>query len=83
MAAGTPARSAAEIIGINCNTATLFYRKIREIIARHNTLEASLAGEVEVDKSYFIRHRKDKRAWLLPERSPFPDFSSTVTTSTP
>lgn len=77
------AGSAAEIIGVNRSTATLFYRKLREIIAGHNTLEASLAGEVEVDESYFSRHRKGERAWLLPKRSPFPDFSSTVTTSTP
>ncbi|AHI24990.1 hypothetical protein H845_1045 [Komagataeibacter xylinus E25] len=31
--AGTPARSAAELVGVNRNTATLHYRKLREIIA--------------------------------------------------
>ncbi|MBE7728397.1 IS1595 family transposase [Komagataeibacter sp. FXV3] len=58
---GTPARSAAEIVGVNRNTATLFYRKIREIIAAHNALEAPLEGEIEVDESYFGGHRKGKR----------------------
>ncbi|WP_373852491.1 MULTISPECIES: hypothetical protein [Acetobacteraceae] len=59
--AGTPARSAAEIVGVNRNTATLFYHKLREIIIAHNALEAPLEGEIEVDESYFGGHRKGKR----------------------
>lgn len=59
--AGTPARSAADLVGVNRNTATLFYRKLREIIAEHIAREAPLAGEVEVDESYFGGHRKGKR----------------------
>ena len=31
--AGTPARTAAELVGVNTNTATLFYHRLREIIA--------------------------------------------------
>ena len=46
--AGTSARSAAEIIGVNRNTATLFYRKRWEIIAGHNAPEE----KIEVDESY-------------------------------
>lgn len=56
--AGTSARSAAEIIGVNRNTATLFYRKLWEIIAGHNAPEE----KIEVDESYFGGYRKDKRS---------------------
>ena len=59
--AGTPARSATEIIGVNRNTATLSCSKSRQIIAGHNALEAPLEGKVEVDESYFGGHRKGKR----------------------
>lgn len=33
--AGTPARPAAELIGVNRNTARLYYHRLREIIAKH------------------------------------------------
>jgi transposase len=60
--AGTPARSAAEIVGINRHTATLYYHKLREIIAQRLEHEApDLCGEVEVDESYFGGVRKGKR----------------------
>ncbi|MBE7618099.1 IS1595 family transposase [Komagataeibacter sp. FXV2] len=59
--AGTPARSAAELVGVNRNTATLYYRKLREIIAEQIAYEAPVSGEIEVDESYFGGHRKGKR----------------------
>ena len=59
--AGTPARSAAELVGVNRNTATLYYRKLREIIAEQIAHEAPVSGEIEVDESYFGGHRKGKR----------------------
>jgi transposase len=60
--AGTPARSAAEIVGVNRHTATLFYHKLREVIAKRLECEApELCGEVEVDESYFGGARKGKR----------------------
>lgn len=31
--AGTPARTAAELVGVNKNTAVLYYHRLREIIA--------------------------------------------------
>jgi transposase len=49
------ARTAADLVGINRNSATLFYHKLREIIA-HNLFdegEEYFAGEIEVDESYF------------------------------
>jgi transposase len=60
--AGVPARTAAELTGVNRNTATLFYHKLREIIAEKLALEAPfLEGEIEVDESYFGGRRKGKR----------------------
>ena len=60
--AGTPARMAAELTGVNRNTATLFYHKLRELIAAKLAEESPfVAGEIEVDESYFGGHRKGKR----------------------
>jgi len=60
--AGTPARVAAGIVGVNKNTATLFYQKLRKIICCFLELESPfLDGEVEVDESYFGGTRKGKR----------------------
>ena len=57
--AGVPARIAALLVGVNRHTATLFYHKLREVIAARLAEEASiLAGEVEVDESYFGGVRK-------------------------
>ena len=59
---GSTARSAAEIVGVNRNTATLYFRKLREIIESRLGREGSkLAGEIELDESYFGGTRKGKR----------------------
>ena len=56
------ARSAADLHGIQANTAALFYRKIREVIASNLEEKAApFAGEIEVDESYFGGIRKGKR----------------------
>lgn len=57
------ARSAADIIGIQGNTAALFYHKIRQVIAAHLEVEAEemFGGEIELDESYFGGARKGKR----------------------
>ena len=57
------ARSAADLLGIQPNSAALFYRKIRTIIAYHLELEADevFEGHVELDESYFGGARKGKR----------------------
>ena len=60
--AGVPARTAAELTGVNRNTASLFFHKLRELIANKLAEEAPfLDGEVEVDESYFGGVRKGKR----------------------
>lgn len=59
---GVTARMAAEVTGVNRHTATLFYHKLRELIAVRLEAEAPFSvGEVEVDESYFGGVRKGKR----------------------
>jgi len=60
--AGVTARTAAELTGINRNSANLFYNKMRQIIVHFTELESPfLNGEVEVDESYFGGVRKGLR----------------------
>ena len=60
--AGVPARTAGELVGINRNSAILFYHKLREVIVGKLAEEAPfLEGDVEVDESYFGGVRKGKR----------------------
>ena len=59
--AGTPARTAAELVGVNRNTARLFYHRLRTIIAQQLERISPVSGEVEIDESYFGGHRKGKR----------------------
>ena len=60
--AGTPARTAAALVGVNKISATNFYHRLREIIRDRLAEDAGeLAGEVEVDESYFGGVRKGKR----------------------
>src|ERR1700752_3376034 len=55
------ARSAGDMLGIQANTAALYYRKLRELIAYRLEEEWPFDGEVEVDESYFGGERKGKR----------------------
>ncbi len=57
------ARSAADIVGIQPNSAALFYRKIRQVIAFNLAKEAQeiFQGDIEIDESYFGGVRKGKR----------------------
>ena len=57
------ARSAADILGIQSNTALLFYNKIRQVISHHIALQAAeiFDGAVELDESYFGGARKGRR----------------------
>lgn len=51
--AGTPARPAAELVGVNRNTARLFYHRLRVIIAQRLAQASPLKGEVRVEESHF------------------------------
>jgi len=56
------ARAAADLMGLQVNTAALFYRKIRIVIAGKLEEDASeFGGEIELDESYFGGVRKGKR----------------------
>ena len=57
------ARSAADILDIQPNSAILTYRKIRMIISHHLALAADevFEGSVELDDSYFGGRRKGRR----------------------
>ncbi|HSW73540.1 MAG TPA: IS1595 family transposase [Candidatus Limnocylindria bacterium] len=59
--AGTTARTAAEIVGVNKNTAQLFFHRMRELIAYKQRSDMVFEGEVEADESYFGGKRKGKR----------------------
>lgn len=56
------ARTSADLLGIQCNKAILFYHKIRLVIKGNLNLEASqlFDGEIELDESYFGGIRKDQ-----------------------
>ncbi len=58
---GVKARSESIICGINKNSAAYFFHKLRLIIAKELEDDSPLAGEVELDESYFGGHRKGKR----------------------
>ena len=61
--AGTTARCAAALVGVNQKTAVYYFHRLREIIAHHleEDADAVLSGEIEVDESYFGGRRKGKR----------------------
>ena len=58
--AGTTARVASELVGIQANTATRFFMHLRQLIASKQP-SYSFSGEVEADESYFGGVRKGKR----------------------
>src|SRR5688500_13736218 len=49
--AGTPARTAAELVGVNRNTARLFYHRVRELIAQRLAQDSPFEGKVALDES--------------------------------
>ena len=61
--AGTTARCASDLVGVNRKTAAYYYHRLRIIISQRLEAEASeyLNGEIEVDESYFGGRRKGKR----------------------
>ena len=68
--AGTPARAAAQLVGVNRHTTTLYYRKLREVIAQRLEAETPelFDGEVEVDESYFGGVRRGRRGRGVPHK---------------
>ena len=62
-AAGTTARCASSLVGINKSSSAYYFERLREIIAYQLEREAQevFEGEIEVDESYFGGTRKGKR----------------------
>ena len=58
--AGSTARAAGEIVGVEANTAAKFFLRLRQLIASKQP-NLQLSGEVEADESYFGVVRKGKR----------------------
>jgi len=59
--AGTTARTAASLVGVNKSTAAYYFHRLRELICAAIDDETPFQGEVEVDESYFGGKRKGKR----------------------
>jgi transposase len=60
--AGTPARTAAELVDVHRNSAIRFFHKLREKIAyKQQNLSEQFCGKIELDESYFGGVRKGKR----------------------
>jgi transposase len=61
--AGTRARCAASLVGVNRNTSAYYFHRLREIIAYYLEQEADMVfgGEIEMDESYFGGKREGKR----------------------
>ena len=61
--AGTTARCAASLVGVNVKTSCYYYHRLRVIISQQLEKESEevFKGEIEVDESYFGGTRKGKR----------------------
>ena len=59
--AGTTARTAASLVGVNKSTASYYFQRLRRIIHLATEDASPLSGEIEVDESYFGGVRKGKR----------------------
>ena len=59
--AGTTARTAAALVGVNKTTAAYYFHRLRELIYAAIDDATPFNGEVEVDESYFGGKRKGKR----------------------
>ena len=59
--AGTTARTAAALVGINKTTASYYFQRLRQLIYDNSDHLKLLKGEIEADESYFGGKRKGKR----------------------
>ena len=59
--ANVTARIAAQLVGVNKNTAAYYFHRLRLLIYQNSPHLEMLDGEVEIDESYFGGQRKGKR----------------------
>ena len=72
--AGVTARTAAQLVGFNKNTAAYYFHRLRLLIFHISLHFEILDGEVEADESYFGGHRKDRRGRGAAGKSPYSGF---------
>ena len=77
------ARIAAALVGVTRHAATLFYQKVRKIIATKLESVMLFSGEVEVEESYFGDKCKGNAVATQQTRSRFSAFSTVATKSIP
>jgi len=78
------ARSAADVLGIQHNTAALFYKKVLQVITHHLQQKSSemFEGDIELDERYFAGKRKGKRGRGAAGKVAILAFSSATERST-
>lgn len=59
--AGVTARTAAQLVGVNKNTAAYYFHRLRLLIYQNSSHLEMLEGEIEADESYFGGRQKGKR----------------------
>ena len=59
--AGTTARTAACLAGVNKTTASYYFLRLRQIIYDNSQKADVFSGAIEIDESYFGGMRKGKR----------------------
>ena len=59
--AGATARTAAELVNVNKNTAVYYFHRLRLLTYQHSPHLEMFEGEIEADESYFGGARKGKR----------------------
>ena len=59
--AGSTARTAASLVGVNKTTASYYFHRLRLLIYENSQEPGLLEGEIEVDESYFSGRCKGKR----------------------
>ena len=71
--AGTTARTAASLCGVNRKTAALYFLRLREIIAYELEAETAdmLGGEIEVDESSLVAGAKVNVVAVLRVKFPY------------
>jgi transposase len=68
--AATPARAAAALVGVNRNTARLYYHRLREIIAQQLARESPQPGEIVADVDNLAGNSRRKGARRATARVP-------------
>lgn len=59
--AGVTARTAAQLVGVNKNTAAYYFHRLRLLIYQNSLHLEMMEGKIEADESYFGGQRKGKR----------------------